>query len=225
MALFGSLQGYQGSLPLFPLPNIVQFPNTFLPLHVFEPRYKQLVKEAVEADGYLGIVLLKPGWKENYYGNPPIYEMACMGQICRVDELSEGRYNILLRGLKRAKITKIESNHPYRRAKVHVYEELEAGALKRNRLRKELNESFMGILHAPEWGFSVLSAPHLDLGIMADLISSGFPCDLPQKQKLLETVNIEDRIYALAKLFEHELAEGRKLRIRNLPFLYDVANN
>jgi len=223
MALFSSLRGYQGPLPLFPLPNVVLFPHNFLPLHVFEPRYKQMVKETVEADGLVGIVLLKPGWKEDYYGNPPIFEMACMGQIARVDELSEGRYNILLHGLKRAKITRIESNRPYRRAKVQLFDEPEDSALKQTRLRKELFDSFSRALHSPSWGFTVFSAPHLDVGIMTDFIASALPCELQDKQTILEAVYLEERVYALIKLLEKEIAKGRRLRIRNLPFIHDLA--
>ena len=61
-------------LPLFPLPNIVFFPHTRLPLHVFEPRYRQLVQDAVEGDERFGIVLLRPGWETDYFGAPPVYE-------------------------------------------------------------------------------------------------------------------------------------------------------
>ena len=58
-------------LPLFPLPNVVLFPNVFLPLHIFEPRYREMVADALESDRMIGMVLLRPGWDRDYEGRPP----------------------------------------------------------------------------------------------------------------------------------------------------------
>ncbi len=64
-------------LPLFPLPNVVLFPNVFLPLHIFEPRYREMVADAVASDRMIGMVLLRPGWDRDYEGRPPIYPIGC----------------------------------------------------------------------------------------------------------------------------------------------------
>ena len=53
-------------IPIFPLPNVVLFPNVFLPLHIFEPRYRDMVTEALGGDRLIGMVLLKPGWQADY---------------------------------------------------------------------------------------------------------------------------------------------------------------
>ena len=60
-------------LPLFPLPNVVLFPNVFLPLHIFEPRYREMVADALASDRMIGMVLLRPGWEHDYEGRPPVY--------------------------------------------------------------------------------------------------------------------------------------------------------
>ncbi len=74
-------------LPLFPLPNVVLFPNVFLPLHIFEPRYREMVADALASDRLIGMVLLKPGWEHEYEGRPPVYPIGCSGVITHVDQL------------------------------------------------------------------------------------------------------------------------------------------
>ena len=93
-------------LPLFPLPNLVFFPRTRLPLHVFEPRYRQMISDAVAADQRFGIVLLRPGWENDYFGAPPIHTLGTVGQIEQAVPLDDGRYNILLLGAQRARFVR-----------------------------------------------------------------------------------------------------------------------
>ena len=74
-------------LPLFPLPNVVLFPNVFLPLHIFEPRYREMVADALASDRMIGMVLLQPGWERDYDGRPPVYPIGCSGVITHVERL------------------------------------------------------------------------------------------------------------------------------------------
>ena len=92
------------TIPLFPLANVVLFPNVFLPLHVFEPRYRQMVHQALAADQMIGMVLLKPGFEEQYDGTPPVYDVGCAGSITHVERLPDGRFNIVLKGTERFRI-------------------------------------------------------------------------------------------------------------------------
>ena len=89
------------SIPLFPLPNVVLFPNVFLPLHIFEPRYRQMIGDALQGDRIIGMVLLRPGHDADYEGRPPIYDIGCSGLITHVERLEDGRYNLVLRGLEK----------------------------------------------------------------------------------------------------------------------------
>jgi Lon protease-like protein len=91
------------TIPIFPLPNVVLFPNVFLPLHIFEPRYRQLVNDALAGERMIGMVLLQPGYEEDE-GTPPIYEIGCAGLITHVERLPDGRFNLVLRGLERFRI-------------------------------------------------------------------------------------------------------------------------
>jgi hypothetical protein len=89
------------SIPIFPLPNVVLFPNVFLPLHIFEPRYRQMVGDALQGDRIIGMVLLRPGHDTDYGGRPPIYPIGCSGLITHVERLEDGHYNLILRGLEK----------------------------------------------------------------------------------------------------------------------------
>ena len=70
---------------IFPLPNVVLFPNVFLPLHIFEPRYREMVADALDGDRIIGMVLLRPGWEGDYEGRPPVYPIGCAGLITHAE--------------------------------------------------------------------------------------------------------------------------------------------
>ncbi len=114
---------FQRLIPIFPLPDVVLFPNVFLPLHIFEPRYRAMVAEALEGDRMIGMVLLKPGWEDDYLGAPPVYPVGCNGLITHAERLTDGRYNIILRGLEKFRIVEEEPGASYRRARVEVLHE------------------------------------------------------------------------------------------------------
>jgi Lon protease-like protein len=105
-------------LPILPLPNVVLFPSVFLPLHIFEPRYREMVADALRNDRMIGMVLLRPGWQREYEGRPPVYPIGCSGVITHADGLADGRYNIVLRGVERFRIIEEDDRLPYRRALV-----------------------------------------------------------------------------------------------------------
>ena len=105
-------------LPLFPLPNVVLFPNVFLPLHIFEARYREMIADAIASDRLIGMVLLRPGWERDYEGRPAIYPVGCSGVVTHFEKLPDGRYNIVLRGLDRFRIAEEDHQRSYRRAEV-----------------------------------------------------------------------------------------------------------
>src|SRR5437016_187169 len=119
-------------LPLFPLPNVVLFPNVFLPLHIFEPRYREMVADAIAGDRMIGMVLLRPSGDERgpstspLYGSgePPVYSIGCSGLMTHVETLADGRYNIVLRGLERVRILEEDQTRSYRRASVEALPDL-----------------------------------------------------------------------------------------------------
>lgn len=131
------------TIPLFPLPSVVLFPNVFLPLHIFEPRYRQMVGDALGGDRIIGMVLLQQP-DAAMDARPPIYEVGCAGLITHVERLADGRFNIILRGLEKFRIVGEEepsSEVLYRRALVapiaEALDESERSRLRRERRRLE----------------------------------------------------------------------------------------
>src|SRR5688572_10373064 len=111
------------SIPIFPLPNVVLFPNVFLPLHIFEPRYRAMVSDALGDDRIIGMVLLQPGYESDYEGRPPVFAVGCAGLMTHAEPLGDGRFNIVLRGLERFRIDGEEEGKPYRIAQVKALPE------------------------------------------------------------------------------------------------------
>jgi Lon protease-like protein len=111
------------TIPIFPLPNVVLFPQVFLPLHIFEPRYREMVADALAGDRIIGIVLLRPGWEDDYDGRPPIYPIGCAGLITNAERLADGRYNIVLRGLWKFRVVSEDGSRSYRVAAIDMIAE------------------------------------------------------------------------------------------------------
>ncbi len=116
----------------------------FLPLHIFEPRYKQMVTRALEGDRIIGMTLLKPGHEEAYEGRPPVFDIGCAGLITHVERQNDGRFNLILRGLEKFRIDVEEPATDgvlYRIAHVTPFEEMvsdaERAALRDERRRLE----------------------------------------------------------------------------------------
>jgi uncharacterized protein len=112
---------------IFPLPECVLLPHATIPLHIFEQRYRQMVKDALDSTGLIAMTVFEPGnWKKEYAGAPAIKPVACVGYILQHDRMFDGRYNILLQGVCRAVVaeevqlgsTSSQPLAPYRRAKL-----------------------------------------------------------------------------------------------------------
>src|SRR5688500_9898875 len=109
-------------MPIFPLPDAVLLPHAVQPLHIFEPRYRAMVKEVQGQSGQIAMATFRgDSWKLDYYGSPPLRPAVCVGQIVHHDALANDRHNILLHGVCRAKIQKLyeaTDERPYRMAKL-----------------------------------------------------------------------------------------------------------
>ena len=108
------------TLPIFPLPNVVLFPNVSLPLHIFEPRYTDMLADALDGDRMIGMVLLRAGWGGGLPGAAAGVPVGCAGLITHSERLSDGRYNIVLRGLEKFRITGEDHGRSYRLARVEA---------------------------------------------------------------------------------------------------------
>jgi len=116
-------EAFSGHVPLFPLPGVVLLPGNVLPLHVFEPRYRALVEDALAGERLIAPALLKPGYEADYEGAPAIEEHVCLGRVILDQRLPDGRWNVVLLGLRRARVVDEDRSGPFRRARVELIDE------------------------------------------------------------------------------------------------------
>lgn len=110
---------YSQLLPVFPLPNVVLLPKAVVPLHVFEPRYRDMTRDALATHRLIALALLKPGFEPKYQSlNVPIHRHVCVGRIVKSEHLEDGRYNILVEGVDRAEVVAECTKRTYRRAQL-----------------------------------------------------------------------------------------------------------
>jgi len=105
-------------VPLFPLPNLVLFPGTQVPLRIFEPRYREMIAEVARGDGIIGMILLKGDWEHAYHGFPDIFEVGCAGRVRDLIRLEDGRYNLMLEGIAEFRVLREIRERAYRQAEV-----------------------------------------------------------------------------------------------------------
>lgn len=106
------------TIPIFPLEDVMLFPGMSVPLHIYEPRYKTMIADALKGNHVIGMVLLRPGYEKDYERSPSVFQVGCAGIINEVEELPNGEYNIVLGALTKYRITREEASKPYRLAHV-----------------------------------------------------------------------------------------------------------
>jgi Lon protease-like protein len=203
-------------VPIFPLPDVVFFPHTLLPLHVFEARYRLMVVDALERDRRLSVVRLQPGYEASYAGKPAVYPVAGLGEIVSCERLATGRYNILLRGECRIRI---ESEQPsdtlYRVVRGRRLEETEASGDVTPALAR-IRAGCRGLLNALSRPADLLDtalAEGQGAGVIADRVAAAVLPDPDLRQRLLETLDVAARVAAVADAVEalvRELKGGRE---------------
>jgi Lon protease-like protein len=105
-------------IPLFPLPNFVLFPGLNVPLHIFEPRYREMITDVAQTHGIIGMMMLKGDWERDYYAYPDIYAIGCAGKIGALSRLPNGRFNLILQGLSEFRVVREIRQRSYRQAEV-----------------------------------------------------------------------------------------------------------
>lgn len=193
-----ALANFEGRVRLFPLPNLVMFPHAVQGLHVFEPRYRQLMADALGTDDTFALALLQPGWEDEYDGRPPIEPVACLGRVGWHEKLADGRYNLRLRGLSRVRLVEeLPTDRQYRVARAELIPDVSPADIPRlKRLRKALAEAVMP--HFEGDGPSRrqvedLFGGDLPLGHVCDILAYGLPLPLEFKQGLLMEPHVDLR--------------------------------
>lgn len=190
-------------IPVFPLPNVVLFPKTYLPLHIFEPRYREMVADAAAHGQCIGMALFREGWERSYYGNPPIHDVGCVGRLVRKQELPDGRSNIILHGLCRYRITREIFAKPYRQARVALADEDDGTSLDPP-LREKLWKVLEASLRNQDEAQSVqkLSTMNLPDAVLVNNLSMCLALTPEEKQFLLESDRLPQRARRLIDLLQ-----------------------
>lgn len=199
-------------LPIFPLPNVVLFPHVLLPLHIFEPRYREMTADAIDGDGLIGMVLLRDGWQRHAGPNPPVFPIGCAGRITRVATLPDGRYDIVLRGLQRFRVQNEDHSKAYRIAKIQVIPD-GAAAGRHDRLHEDRRrlEDMLARLVAPATSTSRIPPGMADAELV-NVLSQYLEFEPIERQALLEKDDLCERCTALIDLLEMRLlAHGKPL--------------
>jgi uncharacterized protein len=211
-SLFYSAE-FAGKVRLFPLPNLVLFPHVMQPLHVFEPRYRELLEDALAGDGLIAMAALAPGWEKDYEGRPPLYRMACLGRIVSHRRLPDGTYNVLLLGLRRVRLVReLPGSRRFREAEAELCDDQSATcpAVRRRRLRRKLRAALLNVLPSvPEAAEQLdqLLSKRVPLGMLTDVISFLLDIGPDRKQVLLAESNVQRRAELLLRYLSEEAAD------------------
>jgi Lon protease-like protein len=228
------LDSFSGVARLFPLPNLTMFPHVLQPLHIFEPRYRDLMKAALEDDQCITIVGLMPGWEADYEGRPAVYEVGCLARIATHQRLDDGRFNLLLQGISRIRIeAELAPTKSFREARVAICHDVypPPAFAARPALYRELLTRFMKLLPASSvmeesvQQLQQLLSHEIPLGVLTDIVAYTMDFDPALKQQLLEMTDVDARARLLLERFagvELNLMPGR---MRSEKFPPDFSSN
>jgi uncharacterized protein len=182
-------------IPLFPLPEVVLLPGTLLPLHIFEPRYRAMVADALSGDRTIGMAMIKPGW-ETEGRTPEIHPVGGAGRIVEAEELSDGRYNIVLEGEFRYRVVAESPPAPYRVAEV---EEIASIPFRDPSEAMRISTEAASLFRAIAAAMEAPPLPEEPLGPerLASELAVRLRYDASELQALLETDSIPSRFEAL----------------------------
>jgi Lon protease-like protein len=190
------------TIPIFPLPNAVLFPNVFLPLHIFEPRYRAMVTDALAGDRIIGMVLLKAGFESDYEGRPPIFPVGCAGVITHSERLADGRFNIVLKGLEKFTVTGEDNRRRYRVARIEGMPEFVSDSERSelHRMRQRL-EALLAAAVEREGG-EPRFPPAIPDEDLVNALAQFMGLEALERQALLERDGVLDRCRGLIELLE-----------------------
>ena len=209
-------------IPLFPLPSTVFYPGTPLPLHIFEPRYRQMTADALEGERKIGMVLLKPDWEAAYFNRPEIFPMGCVGSIEKEIRHPDGKYNFTLVGLRRFRILREVDGKLYRCAEIDLLEEQNEQEIgeKPNVTRDGLIERYREFTSLIPKNNSSKEEPDWNLGNLlsqfVDRFAYRLDLSLEQKQTFLEEQDVLRRAEFLHDFLKMKIDLVRLSKIRNI---------
>ena len=216
------LRDFSGVVKIFPLPSLVMFPHVVLPLHIFEPRYRQMTEDALAGDRLITIIQISPPPRGKHWDEPvPLEEVGCLGRIIRHERLTDGRFNFLLLGRKRVRVKKeIDTGKLYRMVEVDILEDV-AASLPEERGRIEMIELFRQLMTSHQEldsDLDELLSKEVPLGVLADIIAHTLSLPPALKQQLLGETSVDRRVDTIITALREVAAPGGLARRFPPPF-------
>jgi Lon protease-like protein len=208
-------------LPLFPLSNVVLFPRVQTPLHIFEPRYRQMTEHALAGARRIGMIAVRPEHAGELAGDPPLFEVGCEGTIVDARRLPDGRFNILLQGTQRFRVERErarEADRLYRVAEIARLEDAFDPAARprvvalRHRLIELASELTRAGTSTPPLTPDMFR--EVDDPTFVNALANAFALAPAEKQGLLEAASIPERYERLVSLLAFQAAERSHLATR-----------
>jgi Lon protease-like protein len=196
-------------VPVFPLAGALLFPRSQLPLHIFEPRYRAMTRDALASDRLIAMVQPKPALSGVEAGSedpPDLFEIGCLGRIAGCDELDDGRFNLVLEGLSRFRIAReAKVDTPYRQVDADrdgFEDDPDAllGLAQRAEVEREARRYADALGYMVEWE----SVSRLDDEMLVNGIAQIAPLDVGSKQALLEATDLADRADLLVQFMQFQ---------------------
>ena len=189
-------------LSIFPLPNVALFPGAALPLHVFEPRYRELLRDALAGRKIMAVARLKPGFEGDYEGRPPVFEVCGVGAIESHNERPDGRFDITLRGLGRARILdELPPLTAYRKVRAELLRDVPAASSLIAAWQRKLATLWIDLSpHLPEpvRDLKALTRDASDASAYTDRLAAALVADPEASQQLLTETDPAERLRLLA---------------------------
>jgi Lon protease-like protein len=194
-------------IAIFPLPNIVFFPNTILPLHIFEPRYCEMIRDTIENKQLIGMFLLQEGWQEDYYGNPPIHPIGCAGEMIHLEALPEGKYDIVLRGVYRVRPIEMVQEFPYRRSRIEVLsDDVDEETDRVKKMKKKLFGTFQKLAEFTSQGSQMNNIENAGFTEIVNQIATDLPMELETRYQLLQLDDVYLRSEMVYQLLQKRVS-------------------
>ncbi len=205
----------QQTVRIFPLGEVVLFPDTMLPLHIFEPRYRELLADAMATDRRIGMVLIRRPQAEAGQvstGEPAIYPVGCVGTVVQHKPFEDGRSLVVLRGQTRFRVLEeVESDRGYRQVRAQTLHEAPAPPQDLRRWRDTLADTVRRLAAASGADVGEVDTlfERLDPATMVNYLAASLPVDVMEKQALLECATPEQRCRKLVEVLEFRIAQAR----------------
>jgi len=197
-------------VPMFPLPNVVLFPKTMIPLHIFEERYRTMTRDALASDRMIVTALLCEGWENEYEKSPAVHDIACLSKIESYEELDDGKYNLVLVGVQRVRLVREIPHSPYRLAEFEnlkdaACDEQSAEVIERRNHMAGLFTRFTELASSAAKSSLAELVPQYSFETLVNTVAAALNLPSQEKQGLLEIDDLKQRCDVLIPILQQQL--------------------